>query len=227
MGEEELNRICNELNELPDANNIIKVKLSERVERIVYFTPLENVLEQCDFRDVQYPEKFFAVLNENNTYVSLIQDGSVGLHWFTIKDFRCKGYVSEALKKVILPFIKTTQEKDTLCVSISEFGLSDENYIASTRVAVKCGFKKTSEDLYCLDLKSVDNYPGFEKVSESAILDESERRVIAASWHLEYLNRLLQEIDNYKGLKDAVSTTFSECLESLSEVRDAKRKGKD
>lgn len=218
LKEETLIGICEELNTSKAAENVLKIKLTERVERIVYLTPLKEVISNGLMRYIQNPIRFFAVKNENSKYVCIIYDGPE-LHWFTTKEERRKGYLTNALIEVIFPYIKTTQSKEKIVVRISDFVLSRDNFIASWKVSEKCGFVYHKEnDEYVLNLDKFEDYNRNVKLNDILILQEAKKRILASAWNLEALKVFLEETNLFGQLHKEVKNSFISCYSCYDEI---------
>lgn len=80
----------------------------------------------------------YLIRNPEQRYVGVVLDmGEADLHWLVLPAYRGKGYLSAALREVVLPHL--LQERETQRISISRnFGV--KVFEASKRVAQAAGF---------------------------------------------------------------------------------------
>ncbi len=92
-------------------------------------------------------QKFFLIKNQHGKYVSAIY-GMNHFHWYTIYKERGRGYLSNALKNFVIPFLWGPNRKeihDPFEISISR-GIGPKNFKSSLTLATSVGFKVKSDD---------------------------------------------------------------------------------
>lgn len=65
----------------------------------------------------------------------------IDLHWIILPEHRKNGYLTNALKEAIIPYLFSVVEREELKISINELEISNKNYEASMRTALNVGFK--------------------------------------------------------------------------------------
>ncbi|MEJ2881510.1 GNAT family N-acetyltransferase [Pedobacter sp. GR22-6] len=83
---------------------------------------------------------------EGGPFIGLVQEASLyDLHWYSLPEYRGKGYLSAALKSVVLPHL-FQDNRDFQHITIDGTVLNEENFQASVRLAKAVGFKYTHEE---------------------------------------------------------------------------------
>ena len=85
------------------------------------------------------PNDFYFIKNEMGIYVAAVLDMVEDLHWYVLPEYRGKGYLTSALKEVILFHLFKTRDKQR--ITISDL-IGENNFNASEKVALKVGFVK-------------------------------------------------------------------------------------
>lgn len=92
-------------------------------------------------------ESFYFIKNDEGFYVATVYPmGDHDIHWFVLYAHRKKGYLTNAMKEIILSHL--FQEHDKLKITINENMIGRKNLIASEKVATILGFKKVSDSYY-------------------------------------------------------------------------------
>jgi len=89
------------------------------------------------------PNKFYFFKNEEGKYVGAVLDMEDDLHWFTCPKFRGKGYLSNALRRTILPHLFLFRNSQR--ITISRVSLSDKDFNSSEKLALRVGFEFKGE----------------------------------------------------------------------------------
>ena len=91
---------------------------------------------------------FFFIKNEENFVVGAVLDMRHDLHWYLTPKFRKKGYLTKALKEVIIPYIfcNDFDERNEQEISIKKTFLEEINYNSSRKVAESLGFKTINDE---------------------------------------------------------------------------------
>lgn len=87
--------------------------------------------------------KHFLISNEDKKYVGIVHDMVSDLHWYVTKANRKKGYLTNALKKIILPYLSKSRVYQDLSF-VKDF--CGEYYESSKKVAKKLGFAHKSTE---------------------------------------------------------------------------------
>ena len=141
MTEKSIIAILNGLNRNPYYRNCIKHSISKNVELAHIW--IENS------RHKHSPKTFFLIRNENE-YVGAVLDMKIDLHWIILPEHRKNGYLTNALKEAIIPYLFSVVEREELKISINELEISNKNYEASMRTALNVGFKKIDNKTFIL-----------------------------------------------------------------------------
>ena len=102
------------------------------------------------------PYSFYFIKNENGIYVAAVLDMSHDLHWFVLPKFRGNGYLTKAMKEVIL--FHLFQDRAEQRITIDEFQIGTKNFMASENVALNLGFVKNGEDSDSEYILTIDKY---------------------------------------------------------------------
>jgi RimJ/RimL family protein N-acetyltransferase len=99
---------------------------------------------------------------ESGPYIGLVYDaGPSNLHWYSLPEYRGKGYLSQALRSVILPHL-FQDNRELQKITINRNMLTEENFEASVRLAKSAGFEFTEEKAdilqYQIEGKAFDNF---------------------------------------------------------------------
>lgn len=74
----------------------------------------------------------------------ILEAGQYDLHWYVLPEYRGKGYLSAALKSVVLPHL-FQDNREVQNITIDRNMLSEENFEASSRLAKAVGFTYSHE----------------------------------------------------------------------------------
>jgi hypothetical protein len=102
----------------------------------------------CSFR-------FFFIKDESSKYIGAVLDMCHDLHWYVVPKSRKLGYLTDALKKSILPYL-FCNERVVQKITIKKNAIGERNYLNSKSVALKLGFKATNEEETEFELKQTD-----------------------------------------------------------------------
>lgn len=144
MKDKNLKQLLDKLNEKKTIRNLFIRTLSDHVEFAKYITPIRRA-PTTKISPVKF-DRFYFIKNENGVYVATVYDMCNDLHWYVLFNFRKKGYLTNAMRNVILPHL--FQEYDELRITINENLIGFKNMEASERVALNLGFEKVSTNYY-------------------------------------------------------------------------------
>lgn len=136
MKSNQIEKLISNLNKINDDVNCLRKQISYSIE-IAKVWDLEE-----DNNSI--PHTFYLIKNKEE-YVAAILVMSQDLHWFVQPKHRGKGYLSKALKEVILPYIFDVLEKEEQKITINKFEIGIDNYRSSEKVALSVGFKKIDD----------------------------------------------------------------------------------
>lgn len=137
---------------------------------------------------------FFVKAESQNVFVAAVNDmGESNLHWVVAPKFRRKGYLSSALRNVILPWLFQSRDKQLITV--------DSN--RSKTLAKKLGF--TELDEITLEL-TFDDVLGFDwgYFDEIAPFSQERRKLLKdrANYAFDLLKMIRDELDiRYQDVK--------------------------
>ena len=150
-----------------------------------------RIPEQINKSDHLYPISYFIIKSENEC-VSIIEDrGKSDLHWFVDPKHRKKGYLHDALQKIILPFIADHLDRCEQRGTVIKTNDTALNY------ALRQGFKTTGDEtdtVYILkhDFDGVPNYDN-KLIKRIKLLSEREQELKS---EFEEIIMRLRLIDN-------------------------------
>lgn len=152
--------------------------------------------------------RFFFIKNEQSKYVGAVLDMNRDLHWFIVANSRKKGYLTNALKESILPYL-FNKERGNQRLTIEKSLIGEQNYLNSRRVADKLGFKAINQDKTEFDLKQSEFDWENENLNEKNTeikpqrFEELRKRAFYAFKTLSKISdELLMTIDDDKELKE-------------------------
>jgi hypothetical protein len=114
------------------------------------------------------------------------------LHWFIEKSSRKKGYLTNALRNIILSHLSI--EKEEQRITIDSNWTEDDNFNNSESVAFKCGFIKVSSDDFGKS-EYVKNLIGVERTFESNYKKISEQVIIDMRRRIQHSSELIKHLE--------------------------------
>ena len=207
MTASQLQLFVNKLNKGTYHKTIFKHQISKEVD-------FAKVWQSQNTIEVQ-PFNFFFFKNDTE-YVGAVLLMCNDLHWFVTPKQRGKGYLTNALRNTILPYIFDEFGKSEQRITITESEIGKENYKHSSKVALNVGFKKLDDINFVLkDTDVTTLYDGVDRVysglnSVEITAMKKELNTIAKRLHQiniqlenafgrevnEYLNTPLKEMSN-------------------------------
>lgn len=164
MTANQLQSFINKLNKGTYHKTIFKHQISKEVD-------FAKVWQSQNTKEVQ-PFNFFFIKN-NDEYIGAVLLMCNDLHWYITPRYRGKGYLTNALKKIILPYIFDELGREEQKITITESEIGKENYKCSSNVALNIGFKKLDDINFVLKASDVAiHYDDTDKVYDG--LDRSE-----------------------------------------------------
>lgn len=161
MNESELQGYINRLNLKSDDDLIFKRPIGENVEIAKVWDKWPELDEEIkpDYRSYT----FFFIHNDDGEYVGAVLDMSRDLHWYVVPSYRGKGHLSRAMKNVILPYLYELEDRDKQRISIKRNDIGDDNFKASKNVALNLGFVEIEDEIFELDLDTIEQKDIVEK----------------------------------------------------------------
>lgn len=128
--------ILNKLNKNSNRKDVIRHSISPNVEFAHIWTK-ENY-------NSNIPYTFF-LIKKDIDYVGAVLDMASDLHWVILPEYRKKGYLTNALRASILPYIFKHLNRDEQKISINIKAIGLKNYNSSLNSALKVGFVKIDD----------------------------------------------------------------------------------
>lgn len=149
----------NEIKEYIDRLNKNEAEETIFIRELNHFIFLARVWkkepELEDVINVNMPShQFFFIKNENGKHIGAIYDMKQDLHWYILEEERKKGFLSKALKSVVLPYLfyYEDEEREIQRISIKKQVIGEINYENSKKVAERLGFKSIDKNQECFEL---------------------------------------------------------------------------
>ncbi|EAY31033.1 hypothetical protein [Microscilla marina] len=142
MTDQSLENLIRQLNS-GNQENIILKQLTDNVYLAVVWDLPAGALTTLG---IEYPHRFYFVKNETDQFVAAVFDMIQDLHWFTLPEYRGKGYLSGALRQTILDHLICCHQRSEQRITISKELLDSVNFEASGRLAGSVGFVKQGEN---------------------------------------------------------------------------------
>lgn len=204
--------------------SLIKKLNTNKADNLIYLRPLSSQVyfakvwlkipkSAKDFSGLNGPYSFYFIKNEEGIYVATVLVMSSDLHWYVEKNFRGRGYLTSALKQIILYHL--FQDRTEQRISINRSQIGEANFRASENVALSLGFKNINENEYLL---SSDNYQVEDYIDgENTIM--SEEKIDCLKTQMQYLAQSLSiiqsEIEMKLGMADFVEE-LGETIKTLN-----------
>lgn len=181
MRNEDIEKLINHLNHFNQDGEfkIYKFKISDTVEVAKIW--------QIDFPS---PLQFFLIKN-HSFYVGAVNILSNDLHWYILKEHRKNGYLTNALKEYILPYLFEIRNVEVQKITIANL-YSNNDYLSSLSVAEKIGFHSIGSNSFELSKKDLQytfsknnfSFDGIDEIECKKLTDE----LVAISIRLEQIN---------------------------------------
>jgi hypothetical protein len=215
MTNDSIKELIDQLNgvELDFPYVICNYQISDSVE---YGKVWENMISE-----IKSDTQFFFIKNENR-YVGAVNIHQTDLHWYVLEQERNKGYLTNALKTAIIPYLFQSNELEAIRITIDPNSEISNNHLASVRVAEKIGFRKITDEKYLLDKDLFDfsstnisiKHPGIEDLDYEVL--KSEIRNISARLHQIHT---FFEFSSGLKMKDYQTPTIAELATTLNSRR--------
>lgn len=137
MTYKQLNKFIRDLN-LNKANEYVFLRpLTTTVDFAIVWDYTINPLTKI--KSLFMPLPFYFIKNAENIYVAAVSDMCSDLHWLVLPKFRGNGYLTNALKETILPYLfQEKRGEQRITIDLNAIGI--KNYNASLKVAKSLGF---------------------------------------------------------------------------------------
>jgi len=165
----------------------------------VWVKKIEKSKELLDFHG---PYDFYLIKNEQGIYLADIVDMRTDLHWYVDEKYRGKGYLTKALKEVILYHL--FQNRNEQRITIDQDAIGDVNFKASEKVALSLGFEKINTKEYLLQNENyqIENYMAGDNTTISEEKVDSLKNQIKCLG--QSLSMIQTEIEMTLGMADFV-----------------------
>lgn len=204
MTSEEIEKYINKLNNKEYEDTIFLRKISKNVDVAKVWS--EELKENDNIIGNFSSYRFFFIRNEQNSYVGAILDMGLDLHWYVLPENRKKGYLTNALKNVVLPYL-FDEGRESQRITVKKTQMGEENYINSKSVALKIGFKPLNEEESEFEFKQSEfnwNYDEVEEINSELSLERFDllrkRAFYAYKILYKISDELLMAFDDDKGL---------------------------
>lgn len=198
----------------------ILVKANKGDTNSIHVRPLEN---NVDFAIVWFekhkaapqfePLPCYLIKDIDNQYVGIVYDMKYDLHWYLASRYRKKGYLTKAMKEVIL--FHLFQSRDIQYISIDESEIGSKNYQASIKVATALGFEKDSDNTFVLKSEHYKT----EEWLDGYNTDITQERVCALKQQLKDLSYSLWKIQTEIEMKLGTSDCTEDIKRLVDEVK--------
>lgn len=155
------------------------------------------------------PSNFYFI-KRNGKYIGAVEDRyTTNLHWYISEGYRGKGYLTLALKEIILPHLFQDRNEQRVTIEKSELNIFFES---SEKVTISLGFEKNGDNEYLL---KKENFNSDElMIRNLEPLDKS--RVDELKRVFNYLGGTLLLIQSEVEIKTGESV-YSEDLKKLAQ----------
>lgn len=143
------------------------------------------------------PFTFFFIKNEEGKCVGAVLDMDQDLHWVVLKKYQGQGHLTNALHKVILPYICLYMERYEQRVTISKNEIGILNYQKSKNVALSVGFGPIDNDEKAFSINLLEqNYTSLfiKEQNQSFDLNHLEKLQNKFLFHFKNLEMLSKEL---------------------------------
>ncbi|WP_303924869.1 GNAT family N-acetyltransferase [Draconibacterium sediminis] len=164
MTEREIRKYIDRLNNGKAGESIFTRQISKTVEVAKVWTEQPKMTDSIIGNFGSY--RFFFIKNESNKYVGAVLDMYQDLHWYIVPKSRKQGYLTNALKESILPYL-FYDEREVQRITIEQGAIGEVNYLNSKNVALKLGFKPINGYESEFELKQTDFNWDYENLKET------------------------------------------------------------
>lgn len=233
MTEEEIKTYIERLNSKNAGESIFLRQISHNVE-VARVWEKEPILDN-DMTIGTPSYRFFFIKNPNGKYVGAVLDMSRDLHVFVLDEERKKGFLSNALRESILPYLfydeDTEREVQRITLTHGNGKLSYKN---SKKVAERLGFKPIDETelIFELEREKFDwKYENLNEINGNISKERSielRKRIIFAYRQLYKISdELLMAYGTDKQLRQVANeiSYFNSKIEDLEMTHNKKSRG--
>ncbi len=204
MTEREIRKYIDRLNNGKASESIFTRKISKNVVVAKVWSEQPKITDDIFENFGSY--RFFFIQNEQNEYIGAVLDMSRDLHWYVLPKSRKNGYLTNALKESILPYL-FYYERESQRITIDKNSIGEKNYLSSKNLALKVGFKQTNETEFELDKNEFDwTNENFEEINTEIKpdrIEELKKRIFFAFKTLYKISdELLMSFEDDKELKE-------------------------
>lgn len=153
MTEKEIRKYIDRLNNGKASESIFTRQISKTVDVAKVWAVQPKMTDSIIGNFSSY--RFFFIRNEINEYVGAVLDMYQDLHWYIIPKNRKQGYLTNALKGSILPYL-FYDERESQRITIDKNAIGEKNYLNSKNVALKLGFRPINDSETEFELKQID-----------------------------------------------------------------------
>ncbi|WP_341842214.1 GNAT family protein [Chitinophaga caseinilytica] len=210
MTDASIQKYLNDLNAGKKTGHIIKTPLCSNVDLAKIWIRLPAISNTVVAGEKSYSA--YLIKDSPGKYIGAVIDMVDDLHWFITKTARKQGYLSEALREIVLPHIFKLRNEQKITIDKGDIG--SENYASSLGVAKRLGFKVVSDTQATeLILKKSDFKNGV--LGDRELPGFSSDRLFELKAHLQFLSKSLSYIQDEVELSLG-ETRFIKKAEKLS-----------
>lgn len=169
-----------------DYKSLLRRLNSKKPNRLIQLRPLSESVDYakvwnkmpkysngaCSYEYSKLPYNFYFIKNSEGKYVSCVFDMENDLHVFTLPKHRKKGYLTRAIKEVVLNHIFLL--RDEVSITIDSNHHTEKSLFVAEKIALDLGFEKqsdnSSEKVFILNKSEykalspiTEKYPGIEE----------------------------------------------------------------
>ncbi len=211
MTDKNIIQLINKLNRNPNFKDCIKVGIGKNVD-------LAHLWDNETFSDCHIPYTYF-LIKEEEKYVGAVLDMTYDLHWLILPEYQKKGYLSNALKHIILPYIFEEMPRSEQKISIKQNEIGEQNYQNSLKVALSVGFKQIDDENLVIDYNSVNEEDCQLDYQNKGLTDDEleviNKEIIAISKRLYQINSTIEFAFGTQ-IEEYVSPPLTERVNSIT-----------
>lgn len=165
------------------------------------------------------PTRFYLIKSVEDSYIGIVEDrGASDLHWYMQRAHRGQGYLSNALRHVILPHL-FQDSRGTQCITVDYNSTGDDVHpLASAQLAMSVGFKQTSKqknvEHYALDSSVFDAIEYFD----GRLADFHEERAETLRKRITYYSKRLMMVCSELDTKLSDADELQEIFDDLKDI---------
>jgi hypothetical protein len=210
MTDETLSSFIDRANELPGPEIVFTRPLTANVYLARAWRAAPDPTDKV--WPIDYGYGLYLIQNPAQRFVAAVLDMGEDLHWLVQPSFRGQGYLTQALRSVILPHLLQNREQQRITISR---GLGTEAFLASEKVARTAGFELLEaspiESIFIHKALSIEPIIFFEGVNQPLARGRMQALRQQFTYHAACLRQMKAEIELSLG-----NSFFTDCLDDLA-----------